>query len=318
MDSNDIKLLREMVRKRRGAVTSKENRIRRNTGIELQGTQDDPRRPPSVVNKYNSRQLNSYLAELNAFMNRGNGFIPDASGSFIKKADWTAYKKAERANNAIARAEFNAVKNIHDPFRNMKIGEAEPLFTPDNKRAQGDIRHRPFSIVDRKPENIKNAAALAKLKKQLEGKLDKGYLPKAIKASRKQANQMLDNAGMSEFRTTMKALSDSQFNVLWNYTGFAGRLGQIGESGGHRSKNTETKNPMSAQEVNNIREDIANILAEARYMRIGRDMSADEAIRYAEGKANVYKSDQTWLQKTNQLADIQKTINKRNPVKKKQ
>lgn len=264
MPNQEIEYLRREVKKRRGAVTSKENRIRRNTGIVIQGTSEDPRRPPGVINKYNAKQLNTYLAELNAFMQRGNGYIPDQSGGFIRKKKWLEYKRIERANNKIATAMFESVANMHDPIRNMTVKEAERLYTPDSKRAQGDIRHRPFSNVDRKPQNIKNANAMDILLKQLKGKLDKGYLPKAIKAQRSQANQMMDNAGISELRKVMAKLTDHQFNVLWNYTGFATRLGQIGSSGGHRSKNVETKNPMSSEEQNSIREDIASILEEAK------------------------------------------------------
>lgn len=266
MPDNDIQFLREQVKKRRAAVTAKENRIRRNTGVEIAGTPEDPRRPPSVIAKYNARQLNNYLGDLNSFMSRGNGYIADASGGFIRKSSWLAYKRVERANNALAKAEFESFADVHDPVRNMTVREAEVLFTPDSKRAQGDIRHRPYSVVDRKPENIKNAAALDKLKKQLDGKLAPGYLPKAIKASRRQAGMMMDNAGVSDLKKVMAKLSDSQFNLLWNYTGFAGRLAQIGESGGHRSKTVrdeEKHDPMSSQEKNSIREDIKNILTEA-------------------------------------------------------
>lgn len=291
--NNDIEFLRELVKKRRSAVTSKENRIRRNTGITIQGTQEDPRRPPSVVKSYNAKQLNSYLGDLNAFMSRGNGYIPDASGGFIRKSNWLAYKRIERVNNALAKAEFASFAEVHDPVRNMTVREAEVLFTPDSKRAQGDIRHRPYSVVDRKPENIKNAKALDTLKKQLEGKQNPAYLPKAIKASRKQAGMMMDNAGVSELKKVLAKLSDNQFNFLWNYTGFAGRLAQIGESGGHRSKNVrdeEKHDPMSSEEKNSIREDIKNIINETikipgfnkvipkRDSKIGNDLTRNRKV----------------------------------------
>ena len=266
----DVDNLRQEVRKRRAAVTAKERRILNNTGIDLRGTSEDPRRAPSVIKGYNSRQLSSYLSALNRFMARSNGYVADNSGGFIHKSEWLGYKRLERKYNAIVKSHFESIGDILDPYRNVTIREAEPLYVPDSKRAQGDVVHRPYSIVDRNNKNIKNAASLEKLKKSLEGKLDKGYLPKAIKAGRDQANSMMDNAGLSDLKEVVNKLSDHQFNVLWNYWGFASRLGQIGSSGSYRGKNVREQdkgNPLSAQDQNDIRDDVRKIIVQAQAIK---------------------------------------------------
>ena len=55
---DEIERLRDLVRKRRGAVTSKISRIRRNTGVDIAGKPEDPRRETDVIKRYNKRQLN--------------------------------------------------------------------------------------------------------------------------------------------------------------------------------------------------------------------------------------------------------------------
>lgn len=263
---SDLDRLRERVRKRRADVTAKERRILINTGVDIKGTKEDPRRPPSVIKRYNSTQLRKYLNQLDAFMSRSNGYVPDSSGGLIKKSDWLRYKREERKLNKVVIEHFNSIANIKDPYRNVTIMEAEGLYVPNSKRAQGEIRHRPYNIINRNSKNIKDSEALAKLEKQVKGKLDKSYLPKAIQAGKNQAKQMLDNAGLSDLKDLIDSMHNGQFDVLWNYWGFATRLAQIGESGGHRSKNVremDSKDRLSATEKDNIREDVKKLITEA-------------------------------------------------------
>lgn len=273
-----IEELRLEVRKRRSAVTAKERRILNNTGIDLKDTPEDPRRPPKVIKKYNTKQLYTYLGELNAFMMRDNGYVPDSSGGFIRKRDWLRYKRSERKLNKIVEAHFDNIGGINDPYRNVTIREAESSYVPDTKRAQGEIRHRPYNEVNRNSKNIKNAAALKKLQDQVEGKLDKGYFPKAIAAGRKQANQMLDGAGLTDLKEMVASLSNRQFDVLWNYWGFAGRLSQAYVN--YRNKNVremDRNDPLTAQDKDNIREDVKKYLDDAL------------AIKFESGKNAILK-----------------------------
>lgn len=262
--NKDVEPLRELVRKRRAAVSAKEARIFKNTGVDIRDTKEDPRLPPSVVNRYNRAQLNSYLGRLNAFMARSNGYILDQSGTLISRAEWTSYGFVERRYNAVAKADFNKVKNIIDPISGLSIADREKLLVPDAKRAQGDVIHRPYSEIHRKPQNIKNQQAVLKLKADLLKKLSAGYLPKQIKSQRAQAKAMSLNAGI---KIDFNSLSDNQFNALWNYTGFATRLGQIGSSGSHRSKNvreSDSKDTINSQAKDEIAEDVQDIVEKAK------------------------------------------------------
>ena len=270
---SDIDDLRAQVRKQRAAVTRKEKRILNNTGIGIASTDEDPRRNPSVIKKYNSRQLNNYLKELNAFMQRDNGYIPDSTGGFIRKNEWLGYKRSEVKFNKIVKAHFDKIKEIRDPYRNVSIKDAEGLFVPDSARAQGEIRHRPYNEIHRNPQNIKNVDALRKLQAQVDGKLSKDYLNKALDAGRRQAGQMMDNAGISESKDKLAKLSNQQFDVLWNYFGFAGRLAQIGESGGKRKENIDKFDPLDAQDKDNIKKDIEDLIEDASKLKFDKNMN---------------------------------------------
>ena len=267
----DIDNLRAEVRKRRAAVTAKTNRIRRNTGIDLKGSKEDPRRDPKVIKKYNSNQLRTYLRELNNFMLRENGYVPDSSGGFIHKSDWMNYKRSERKYNKIVKQHFEKIADIKDPYRNVTIREAEGLYVPESKRAQGEIRHRPYNEVNRNSKNIKSAEALKKLQDQINKKTSKAFLDAAIKAGRKQAGQMLDNAGLSTLKPSLEGLSNEQFDVLWNYWGFAGRLAQIGESGGQRGRNVGRPDVLDAEEKDNIRDDVREFIESAKGLKFSNN-----------------------------------------------
>lgn len=281
--------LRSEVRKRRGQVTAKENRIKRNTGVDVRGTAADPRRPVNAVERMNTAQLNSYKRELDAFMSRSNGFVAGANNAPIAKSDWLAYKKVEREFNKVGASHFDQIANIFIPVSGMTIAERDKLMMPDNKRAQGEVVHRPYGEVNRKAANVKSADALNKLKAAMEKKLSHDYLPSQIAAGRKQLSQMLEGMGGGDaMQADADALSDSQFNVLWNYTNFATAVSAISESGGHRSKATkaaDSSDRYMAGVVEGYSDDIRKFFGWAKTIpENGPKRTASRASKKAAGK----------------------------------
>lgn len=267
MPNDELKNLRAQVRKRRNAVTAKENRIKRNTGVDIRGTAQDPRRPLSVVDRYNRIQLLSYLRELDSFMSRNNGFVQGASG-VLPKQEWIAYKKLEQKYNRIGAAHFEDIADIFIDLSGMTVRERERLMEPDSKRAQGDIRHKPFSPLNRDSKNIKSPEALRKLKESLEKKVMPDYLPKQIASARKQLAAMLTGEGLSGLLKQANALSDNQFNVLWNYTGFAGAVSAVYGSGAKRGKNFSADSDIySSSVVESFSNDVREFFAWAKSIK---------------------------------------------------
>lgn len=214
----EIERLRELVRKRRSAVTAKIARIRRNTGVDIAGRTEDPRRDTKVINRYTKRQLNAYLGELNSFQSRSVGFIAGAGGAPIPRLKWREYKRLEAQYNAIGAQHEAKVADIFLPTAGMTIRERQATIHPT---AQGEVVNRPYSQVDRLPEQIPSAEALEKLTRDMRRKTSKSFLPGELRAARKQLADMLKTAGNGDFIARARRLTDSQFDTLWNYTNFA-------------------------------------------------------------------------------------------------
>lgn len=216
--STELERLREFVSKRRGAVTSKIARIRRNTGVELKDTRDDPRRDPKVVKNYNTRQLKTYLSQLELFQSRGVGFVALSGGVPAPRNKFALYKKYEKQYNALGERHLANVADTFIPLSGMTIAQRNAMIHP---HAQGEVVNRPYIQINREPKNIASVEALDALIKDMKAKLSKSYLPKEIKKARSQLEEMFNTMGMGNFAKQARALTDSQFDTLWNYTNFA-------------------------------------------------------------------------------------------------
>lgn len=212
---SDLDRLRDEVRKRRGAVTGKIARIRRNTGVDIAGKADDPRKPLDVVKRYNTRQLRSYLAKLNAFQSRSIGFVAGAAGVPIPKSKWSEYKKLEAKYNATAVAHEARIADTFIPSKGITIRQAQSMIHPT---AVGDVVNKPYAPVDRRSSHVKDINALIR---DMQRKNNQKFLPGEIKKSRGQLNDMLTSTGNVGLIGTAKKLTAHQFDTLWNYTNFA-------------------------------------------------------------------------------------------------
>ncbi len=227
MANDNLENLRKIVRKRRSAVTAKENRIKRNTGVDIRGTDQDPRRPIGVVDKYNQKQLTTYLGDLDRFMTRNNGFIQGANGGVLPKNLYEEYKRLETKFNSIGGTHFEKVKNLFIPNAGMTIEERDDKLRPDAARAQGDVVNRPYGFINRNPNNIPDEQALKTLITNLKKKVNSGYLPSEIKKQREQLSQMLTVIGDNDLNSRAEKLTITQFDILFNYTHFATNVSAI-------------------------------------------------------------------------------------------
>jgi hypothetical protein len=222
---------RASAKKRRADVTAKINRLSRVNNADVGGTQYDPRLPVGAVNSMTTRQAKSYQNKLNSFMSRSNSFVGGSDRAAIPSANWRRYKSLERAYNRKSDSVMAAIGDISlKPTGNdLTIRERDSLMTPSTKKTMGQASSKPFSPVSRKASNVTGVESLDKLSKSLEKKLNANYLPKALKASRVQAGQMVDGMGLSRsdninLKKEIRDLSDDQFNVLWSYTEFPKKL----------------------------------------------------------------------------------------------
>jgi len=227
MTRAELAALRAEVRRRRNAVTAKQARIKRELGIDVRAAGYDPRRDSKVIAKYTAKQLTSYLNDLDSFMSRKNNFVAGSGGSVIPRSDWQQYKKLENKYNNIGSKHFDAVSGIFIPTSGLTIRQRDATIRPDSIHAQGEIVNRPYSQTNRKPVNVKDAKALKKLISEMRKKVSPEYLKKQIKEGREQLNHMLTVIGNGDLVKRAENLTDSQFDVLWNYTNFATNVSGI-------------------------------------------------------------------------------------------
>lgn len=227
---SELDRLRAEAKRRRAAATKKIARMRREKGVDITGTQYDPRRNAKLLDKYNSTQVRAYLRALDAFQSRNVGYVAGAGGVPLPKTAWQRYKSIENKFNKLGRKNAEGIDNVKLPGRGMTVRERKDTIVPTRKSAAGDAANTPFYNKNLSPESVKSVAALERLMRSFQKKLDPKYLPQAIRKARRQANEMMDAAGFGGFKSRLKRLSQHQFDSLWNHSDFATRASQYYES----------------------------------------------------------------------------------------
>lgn len=214
----ELAVLRSLaIRKTRNA-SDKIRRIRQaENGPIVAGTSHDPRREFSKINKYNSRQLHAYIKQLNTFNARTTQFVADSKKRPMPIKLWQKYKSQEDAMNERKAKEFNRVKDMRLP-NGMTIGEYDAMTTPAVPQMANPAINSPYAKTNRKSRAVVSEKALKKLTKDSSGKWTKTDLRKRTQEGRRIANDMLSLINDNELMGRLDSLSDSQFNVLWNYS----------------------------------------------------------------------------------------------------
>ncbi len=218
MASNaDLNALRAKVRQEHRRATAKASRLR-SKGVEVNGTQYDPRRNLANVKKYNRKQLEAYSSQLNSFNDRRNTFEAGHEGVILPGADVRQYRQTASRLRRVARREYNKVADLPAFDRGMTVREADRLDRPSQRARMGGMAvMRPYDMIERKLSNVTGPEALRRLTAQMEGKLAKGYRKSTLADQRQQLMDMLTTIGHIESVNAARELTDDQFNVLFNY-----------------------------------------------------------------------------------------------------
>ena len=213
----NIQELRDEVKRRQIAVQRKVARLRR-SGVFVAGTSFDVRREPSKVSRYNMRQLDKYLGELNTFVDRKTSFVAGVEGAPISGADWREYKRAEKAFNEKAANRYNLIKDIHIDAANTTIDKFNTKMRRKRAPGSGGVP-RPLEIFDALESfQVVSGDRLRKLTKNLERKLRDDYVPENLKKTRFQLLEAVSAHGDKRLTQLAKDLTGNQLDILWNYT----------------------------------------------------------------------------------------------------
>lgn len=212
----DINELRAEVNRRQKAAQRKIARLRRN-GVNLAGTEYDVRRDPSNVKRYNSRQLNSYLRELNAFTSRNTSFVGGAQGAPISKKAWERYKAVERSYIEKANRQYNSVKDTFIGPSGVTVEKFDNTMRP--RPGPGRVALRPLErLSELQPSQVMGERQLEKLRKSLSKKTSTKYMNTTLKFQRYQMLEAVKMFGDVELLELASSLTNEQFDTLWNYS----------------------------------------------------------------------------------------------------
>lgn len=251
MANRDIDRLRQEANNRARAATRKIARLR-NQGVVIAGSEFDPRRDPSKVAKYNTRQLNSYISELNEFTNRRNQFVGAAEGAPVPLLQWKQFLAVQDEYNKQVQSHRDSFRNVFVEQKGMTIEQFDRKMNPDSVFAKNRAAHRPLMPSDSEVENITGAQSVAELQKNLKKKMSPEYLEKKIKEGREQMEMMLDEIGAPELQRLANQLNDYQFNVLWSEIDLADTISGIYEV--LKSQNTRYAAQVASDKIGDAKE----------------------------------------------------------------
>lgn len=223
--SSISQLRREVMAKQRNAG-KKLSRMKSTQGLDLAGTDFDPRRPSDKVAKYNTRQLNALSRKLDEFNDRKHGYVALRSG-MVTRQEWAEFKKEQTALNRAKREQWKKSKDVFIDPLGLRREDAQEFYT-GNRPTLGAPMEDVFSETNRKPKNIASPEAFKQIREKMRNVRAEGIKAYSVRTGRDQAYRMAIEAGMTEAANEIANMPDDKFFELWNSkNGFANALSII-------------------------------------------------------------------------------------------
>lgn len=207
--NDDLKRLRAEAAKLRTAVSNKIARNRR-AGVNIAGSEFDPRRSAGIEKRYNRAQLTAYIASMRPFMSRGNQFVPDANARPIPRGEFRAYKATEAAQAAIRAQRDVDMGDIKLPG-GLTVRQQQAMVP----KSAGSAVYGPYKTYDLQSTDFADRAAVGEMRGMLAKQLKSNFLPERIQAGRENLNKVLEILGQDAMIEKVDKLSDFQFDVFW-------------------------------------------------------------------------------------------------------
>ena len=210
-----------VTRARRNAVRKKRRIEKGDNYVRLDGSKYYPVRPPKIHEKYNRKQLEVYLSNLQEFNSPRTQFVPDHENNPIPMSKWRSYKAAEDAYND--RVDSFSVK-FDDKVR-LKRTEVKPsqihrMANPDHMAGNASSNGAKRKYV-RQPHQIRGEQKLDKLTKRLQDELTDKRFRKELGTNWLTVRDILyryaDDNG-DDIVDLFMSLSAEQFEYFWHFS----------------------------------------------------------------------------------------------------
>lgn len=208
---SELEELRATARARRNAATRKVARNRR-AGVDIAGTEFDPRVSNDRIARLNTKQLNALIGRLDSFMSRKSQFVNLAQG-IAPRSEFNEYKKWERKYNKKAVELQKMAEGKETPFGEQNIQENDLIHHSYKFLQNTPDFYRP---VDRKSNYFFSRKGLQTLTANMKKRASKVYIHKTAVKIRKNI-KAFDNG---KKYNTLK-LTDEQLILVWQYGGMA-------------------------------------------------------------------------------------------------
>lgn len=215
-----------LVKARHRAAGNKVSRLKVEGIVKIAGTKWDTRRDLKKVEKYNTKQLTSYLNKLDDFTSRKTKFMGDANMRPISEKKMAIYKETERAVRIKERKLYNQIKDVRLPqpgtAKSSKasetIAERNHRILPSRPGGKNRTVNTPFNTPNRKSRNFKSEKSVEVMTSALRRRLAGDYRSTEVAEQRRIFGQMIDVMGDMKLKAQVAQLSDREFDVMWNHT----------------------------------------------------------------------------------------------------
>jgi hypothetical protein len=216
--------LRRLALQRHKAATRKISRTKAGNGVEISGSDVDPRKSLDFIRSATSKQLQSYVNKLDRFNNRSVQFVPDAEMRPMKKKLWEDYRQAEAARNAAIDANYVDFKDVVIGPIGQTVDERMHQITPLHPHMANMETQSPYAKRELSSRNVASERKLQALIKLRKEQATSRHQQEVLKSQRKASIDMAITIGDYELIEKIVALSDKQFALAWKYTRMSSHL----------------------------------------------------------------------------------------------
>lgn len=215
--------LDEQIRKQRERVTRKIASNRREHGIIIAGTSEDPRVSREFYKTFTTGDKRVYLHELTEFLSRKNQYVAGKNGTPLPRAEVRELQSRQAASRAKAEQFEAALAPLKLPsaapgkvLQEHTIGAYQQTMVKKPHR-NASQSFSPYASKDTELASIESIDQLRAMNDKME-KYNKGeFLDDSVKAARAANSKTLAKMGLED---DFDELSDFQFATIWYGTGY--------------------------------------------------------------------------------------------------
>lgn len=228
MADAELERLRAEVRKLRQRSTKKAGRLRREKGVQLQGSKYDPRRAVGAEKRLNRNQLNSYISRLETFNSRGTQYGAIGAGVPVPQKKLDRFREAQSEFNRTRGRLGRNVSRVRVQGASETVGEASRLMVA------GGRGYKSNSLLARSnlpASNIVNEKALDKFSRTFEQRASEAGQRRDLRKARLTLDRMAQFTQDSDrLRDRLKNLSDDQVLALYSDNQFMNQMALVIDS----------------------------------------------------------------------------------------